>query len=92
MLSGLNTNYSSEKTNELCLMNKISYIKKSGWKVIFFMVCFTFALAASGEREVKNPPNVLMICIDDLNDWVGCMKGHPNTHTPHIDRDRKSVV
>jgi iduronate 2-sulfatase len=31
-------------------------------------------------------PNVLMICIDDLNDWIGCMAGHPNAKTPHIDR------
>jgi hypothetical protein len=23
------------------------------------------------------PPNVLLIAIDDLNDWIGCMGGHP---------------
>ncbi|MBI9018293.1 MAG: sulfatase [Phycisphaerae bacterium] len=27
-----------------------------------------------------------MICIDDLNDWIGCMAGHPNTKTPNIDK------
>ena len=27
-----------------------------------------------------------MLCIDDLNDWIGCMAGHPNTKTPNIDR------
>ncbi|MCB1021093.1 MAG: sulfatase [Acidobacteria bacterium] len=27
-----------------------------------------------------------MIAVDDLNDWVGCMDGHPNTSTPNIDR------
>lgn len=31
-------------------------------------------------------PNVLMICIDDLNDWVGCLGAHPNARTPNIDR------
>ena len=31
-------------------------------------------------------PNVLFIAIDDLNDWVGCMKGHPQVKTPHMDR------
>ncbi|MEM9587881.1 MAG: sulfatase [Planctomycetota bacterium] len=31
-------------------------------------------------------PNVLMIAIDDLNDWVGCMGGHPGARTPNIDR------
>ncbi len=30
-------------------------------------------------------PNVLFIAIDDLNDWVGCMDGHPQSKTPHID-------
>ena len=31
-------------------------------------------------------PNVLFIAVDDLNDWVGCMGGHPQTRTPNIDR------
>ena len=31
-------------------------------------------------------PNILVISIDDLNDWVGCLGGHPNARTPNIDR------
>lgn len=30
-------------------------------------------------------PNVLMICIDDLNDWTGFLEGHPDARTPHMD-------
>jgi choline-sulfatase len=30
--------------------------------------------------------NVLFIVIDDLNDWVGCLGGHPQAQTPNIDR------
>lgn len=30
-------------------------------------------------------PNVLMIAIDDQNDWIGCLGGHPQARTPHID-------
>ena len=30
-------------------------------------------------------PNVLMICVDDLNDWVGFLGGHPDVLTPHMD-------
>ena len=30
-------------------------------------------------------PNVLMIAIDDQNDWIGCLEGHPQAHTPAID-------
>ena len=31
-------------------------------------------------------PNVLFIAIDDLNDWVGCLGGHPQAQTPNLDR------
>ncbi|PXA04892.1 choline-sulfatase [Coraliomargarita sinensis] len=30
--------------------------------------------------------NVILIGIDDLNDWVGCLDGHPQVQTPNIDR------
>ncbi len=30
-------------------------------------------------------PNVLFICIDDLNDWTGFLGGHPQAVTPHMD-------
>ena len=30
-------------------------------------------------------PNILMICIDDLNDWTGFLGGHPDAKTPHMD-------
>lgn len=31
-------------------------------------------------------PNVIFIAIDDQNDWVGHLGGHPLVRTPHIDR------
>lgn len=34
---------------------------------------------------VQASPNVLMICIDDLNDWTGFLAGHPQAVTPHMD-------
>ncbi len=46
------------------------------------------ALAAgcAGSREPRaGGPNVLMISIDDLNDWIGVLDGHPQTLTPNID-------
>jgi arylsulfatase A-like enzyme len=30
-------------------------------------------------------PNILLIAVDDLNDWIGVMGGHPQTKTPNID-------
>ena len=37
-------------------------------------------------------PNVLFIAMDDLNDWVGCLGGHPQTRTPNMDRLARSGV
>lgn len=36
--------------------------------------------------HANNKPNILLISIDDLNDWVGYMKGHPQVKTPNIDK------
>jgi hypothetical protein len=38
--------------------------------------------------EIQNrlKTNVVMIIVDDLNDWVGAMGGHPDTKTPNMDR------
>ena len=30
-------------------------------------------------------PNVLFIAVDDLNDWVGALGGHPQARTPNMD-------
>src|SRR3970040_3033587 len=30
-------------------------------------------------------PDILFIAVDDLNDWVGYLGGHPQTLTPNID-------
>ena len=32
------------------------------------------------------PKNVIFIAVDDLNDWVGFLGGHPQTKTPNMDR------
>ena len=34
----------------------------------------------------EKPANVLLVSIDDLNDWVGVLNGHPQAKTPNIDR------
>ncbi len=50
--------------------------------------------AAAAEKRGAGPakPNVLFIAIDDLNDWVGCLGGHPDAKTPNIDRLAKRGV
>ena len=36
--------------------------------------------------EKPHPPNVLFISVDDMDDWIGCLGGHPDAKTPNIDR------
>lgn len=43
-------------------------------------------VAALAQDGGKDRPNVLFLAIDDLNDWVGCLGGHPDVKTPHLDR------
>lgn len=31
-------------------------------------------------------PNILLIIVDDLNSWIGCLGGHPDADTPHMDK------
>lgn len=42
--------------------------------------------------QTRRRPNVLFIAVDDLNDWVGPLAGHPQTVTPHMDALAKSGV
>ncbi len=35
-------------------------------------------------RIEEKRPNILFIAIDDLNDWVGYLGGHPQAKTPNI--------
>lgn len=42
--------------------------------------------AACKPGATKPPPNVVFIVLDDLNDYVGFLHGHPQAHTPNMDR------
>lgn len=48
--------------------------------------CLILAMAFASFFAVgAEKPNVLMIAIDDQNDWIGYLGGHPNAKTPNID-------
>jgi len=44
------------------------------------------AVLFGGTVRAATKPNVLFIAIDDLNDWTGCLGGHPQAQTPNLDR------
>ena len=53
---------------------------------VLMMLMLLTAPHAAPAPEPTTKPNVLFIAIDDLNDWIGCLGGHPQAHTPNIDR------
>ena len=56
---------------------------------VFWLIFICLTLLSACEPSINKTniqPNVLMICIDDLNNWIGCMKGHPDAITPNIDK------
>ena len=56
-----------------------------------FVSVLTFEQTHAADSVVR--PNVLFIAVDDLNDWVGCLGGHPQAKTPNIDKlARKGVL
>ncbi|MEM9722987.1 MAG: sulfatase [Bacteroidota bacterium] len=50
------------------------------------IILFLSACKSDSEEIPQTPPNVLFIAIDDLNDWVEPLKGHPQVQTPHMNR------
>ncbi len=74
------------------MKNKMTTMLKNGFLFISILVV-SVACAASepnaqpGKAGANvSPPNVLFLAVDDLNDWVGCLGGHPQAKTPNIDR------
>lgn len=58
-------------------------------RAFFGLLCLILATCAPEAKlreTTRFKPNVLFIAVDDLNDWVGFLKGHPQVKTPHLDR------
>lgn len=53
---------------------------------VFFCLLLASGNLVAGNKATGKRPNVLFISLDDLNDWVGCMGGHPQARTPNIDK------
>jgi hypothetical protein len=48
--------------------------------IALFVVLFLSNERAYAADSIDRP-NVLFIAVDDLNDWVGCLGGHPQVRT-----------
>jgi len=54
------------------------------WGLLFVFVSLLGTVPSAAGAD--NKPNILFIAVDDLNDWVKHLGGHPQTLTPNIDR------
>ena len=54
--------------------------------VMFLLLVATSSHGLAEDSSDFDCPNVLFIAIDDLNDWVGFLGGHPQALTPNMDR------
>ena len=64
-------------------------MKKSNYIFLILGIILTASFGykkARIEPKKKDRPNVLFIAVDDLNDWIGVLGGHPQAKTPHMDR------
>ena len=66
-------------------------LKSNQLPALIIIVTWLFT-SASYDLADDCKPNVLFISVDDLNDWVGCLGGHPQTKTPNLDRLAASGV
>lgn len=54
--------------------------------------CLALALALTPGACASERPNVLFIAVDDLNDWIEPLRGHPQARTPNLSRLAKRSV
>jgi arylsulfatase A-like enzyme len=54
------------------------------FRPIPFVLLALIALVHSASSEGRRP-DIVFIIVDDLNDWLGCLGGHPDAKSPHID-------
>ena len=65
----------------LSMQTRSGYKTKTLSFLTFLISGFLFNLSSvlmAQNKQVNNQPNVLFIAIDDLNDWIGCLGGHPD--------------
>lgn len=60
--------------------------------VLLLVLCVNQVSAAESDAAKPEQSNVLFIAVDDLNDWIGCLGGHPQSRTPNMDRLAASGV
>ena len=67
-------------------LQKIEFHSSTRLMTTYRLIPAIVAAFLIANSHASDKPNVLLIAIDDLNDWIGCMDGHPQSTTPNIDK------
>jgi arylsulfatase A-like enzyme len=94
VLCGWDCLWQIEKLSMMCVTTICDNLRTLGivhgslmkFVAIFALLLFSTTLVHAADSR----PNILFIAIDDQNDWIGCMGGHPQVKTPSIDALAKS--
>jgi len=73
-------------------MEKTERTVRFPWRFLSLLFGVLILLGCDQKVTTKNPPNILMISIDDLNDWIGVLGIQPEVQTPNIDRLARSGI
>ena len=67
-----------------CLMDRT--LRRLPLNFVLLFPASLVIVSAADATTSADRPNVLMIAVDDLNDWCGVLGGHPQARTPNLDR------
>ena len=84
-MAGLHRVFPRQRTEMLTDPKNVGRRNTLGMAMKIFSITTALLMIASTSLSADKP-NVLLIAVDDLNDWIGCMGGHPDTKTPNIDK------
>jgi arylsulfatase A-like enzyme len=79
---GMTARMNQQGTEGAKYMNRRDFLKLTAAGAAALSVPNTAPSAGSAKKR----PNVLFMAIDDLNDWTGCLGGHPDVRTPNLDK------
>lgn len=82
---GENSNPDEGNAEDSMKTRKIKRSHAADWIGGFVAIAMLIGSGRAQAATSLDRPNVLMIVIDDQNDWVGAFGGHPMAKTPNMD-------
>ena len=89
----------TRRTGRSLLFSSSCFLRVPSWKKFFLKLAVLLVIGfattlptAQAQRKALRPPNYLFIAVDDLNDWVEPLGGHPQVKTPNFARLAKRGV